>query len=88
MSQAIDHDRLFKELIGTFFVEFIELFFPQVMTYIETESVTLLDKEIFTDVTEGEKHETDLIAQVKFQGKSSFFIVHIEGDCKINCVKG
>jgi len=84
MSQVIDHDRLFKELIGTFFVEFIELFFPQVMTYIETESVTLLDKEIFTDVTEGEKHETDLIAQVKFQGKSSFFIVHIEAQSSVD----
>jgi len=29
MTNNIDHDRLFKELISTFFVEFIELFFPQ-----------------------------------------------------------
>jgi len=78
MSENIDHDRLFKELISTFFVEFIELFFPQVMTYLDSESVTFLDKEIFTDVTEGEKYETDLIAQVKFQGESSFFLVHVE----------
>jgi hypothetical protein len=28
----IDHDRLFKELLTTFFVEFIELFFPAVLT--------------------------------------------------------
>ena len=78
MPESIDHDRLFKELISTFFVEFIELFFPQVMTYLDSESVTFLDKEIFTDVTEGEKYETDLIAQVKFQGQSSFFLVHVE----------
>ena len=26
---AIDHDRLFKELLTTFFVEFLELFFPK-----------------------------------------------------------
>jgi hypothetical protein len=26
----IDHDQLFKELLSTFFVEFLELFFPQV----------------------------------------------------------
>jgi hypothetical protein len=26
--KAIDHDRLFKELLETFFVEFISLFFP------------------------------------------------------------
>jgi hypothetical protein len=25
----MDHDRLFKELLTTFFVEFIELFFPE-----------------------------------------------------------
>jgi hypothetical protein len=26
----IDHDRLFKELISTFFVEFLDLFLPQI----------------------------------------------------------
>jgi hypothetical protein len=40
----IDHDRLFKELLSTFFIEFIELFFPNVMTYLEPDSVTFLDK--------------------------------------------
>jgi hypothetical protein len=34
MKENIDHDRLFKELISTFFIEFIELFFPQVLEYI------------------------------------------------------
>ena len=28
---AIDHDRLFKELLTTFFVEFLELFFPKLV---------------------------------------------------------
>ncbi len=54
MTNNIDHDRLFKELISTFFVEFIELFFPQVMDYLDRDSITFLDKEVFTDVTEGE----------------------------------
>ncbi|MBD2627602.1 hypothetical protein [Trichormus variabilis] len=26
MTESIDHDRLFKELLATFFIEFIELF--------------------------------------------------------------
>jgi hypothetical protein len=69
MSNNLDHDRLFKELITTFFVEFIELFFPQVREYLDSNSITFLDKEVFTDVTEGEKYESDLIAQVKFQGE-------------------
>lgn len=47
--ELIDHDRLFKELISTFFLEFLELFFPQVLNYIEPESVTFKDKEVFTE---------------------------------------
>lgn len=80
MSEKIDHDRLFKELISTFFIEFIELFFPEVINYLETDSVTLLETEMFTDVTAGEKYETDLIAQVRFRGEPSFFLIHIEAE--------
>ncbi|MEI6371913.1 MAG: flagellar assembly protein H, partial [Nostocales cyanobacterium ELA608] len=80
MTENIDHDRLFKELISTFFIEFIELFFPQVLEYIDTESIIFLDKEIFTDVTAGDKHETDLIAKVKFLGQPSYFVIHIEAE--------
>lgn len=74
----IDHDRLFKELISTFFLEFIELFFPHLREYLDPQSITFLDKEVFTDVTEGEKYESDLIAQVKFQEKDAYFLIHVE----------
>ncbi|MFM7405546.1 MAG: Rpn family recombination-promoting nuclease/putative transposase [Cuspidothrix sp.] len=80
MTENIDHDRLFKELISTFFLEFIELFFPQVLEYIDTESIVFLDKEIFTDVTAGDKYETDLIVKVKFLGQASYFVIHIEAE--------
>ena len=80
MTENIDHGRLFKELISTFFIEFIELFFPQVLEYIDTESIIFLDKEIFTDVTAGDKYETDLIAKVKFLGQPSYFVIHIEAE--------
>jgi hypothetical protein len=42
----IDHDRLFKELITTFFWEFI----PEMAAYLEPDSITFLDKELFTDI--------------------------------------
>ncbi|MBD2504041.1 DUF4351 domain-containing protein [Anabaena azotica] len=74
----IDHDRLFKELITTFFLEFLELFFPQVIDYLEPDSLTFLDKELFTDVTAGEQYEADLVAKVRFRGQETFFLVHIE----------
>ncbi|MEG3436529.1 DUF4351 domain-containing protein [Pannus brasiliensis CCIBt3594] len=80
MTETIDHDRLFKELLSTFFIEFIELFFPEVIAYLDPDSIVLLDKETFTDVTAGEKYETDLIARVRFRGQPSFFLVHIEAE--------
>ncbi|WP_016951344.1 DUF4351 domain-containing protein [Anabaena sp. PCC 7108] len=80
MTENIDHDRLFKELISTFFLEFIELFFPEILKYLDTNSIILLDKEIFTDVTAGDKYETDLIAKVQFIGKPSYFLIHIEAE--------
>ena len=78
----IDHDRLFKELLTTFFREFIELFAPALAARVEWASLHFLDKEIFTDVTEGERHEADLIAQVRLSDgeghEEAFFLIHVE----------
>lgn len=74
----IDHDRLFKELLSTFFLDFIDLFFPEVRAYLEPDSLAFLDKELFTDVTAGEQYEADLVAKVRFRGQESFFLIHIE----------
>jgi hypothetical protein len=48
------------------------------MDYLDRDSITFLDKEVFTDVTEGERYESDLVAQVRFRGKESFFLIHVE----------
>jgi hypothetical protein len=40
----VNHDQLFKQLLGTFFAEFIELFLPQVSEYLDKTSITFLDK--------------------------------------------
>jgi hypothetical protein len=77
-----DHDRLFKELIGTFFLEFLDLFFPEVRAYVETGSIEFLDKEIFTDVTSGERLEPDLVAKVRFKASPTFFIIHVENQAQ------
>src|ERR1017187_2025375 len=77
-----NHDRLFKELLTTFFIEFLELFFPKVAAYIDPTSVEFLDKEVFTDVTYGERHEADLVAKVKFRGRKAFFILQTEAQGK------
>lgn len=74
----IDHDRLFKELIGTFFPEFIELFFPAIAQDLDRTSLIKLNKEVFTDVTSGDKYIADLVMQAKLKGQDSQFLIHIE----------
>lgn len=74
----INHDRLFKELLSTFFVEFLELFLPEVLAYIERDSIEFVDKEVFTDVTAGERYEADLLVKVKFNNQDSYFLIHVE----------
>ncbi|MDB5323598.1 MAG: hypothetical protein JWN40_5229 [Phycisphaerales bacterium] len=74
----IDHDQLFKELLTYFFVEFVELFLPDVAAYMDRGAVEFLDKEVFTDVTAGERHEVDLVVKTKFRGQAAFFLIHVE----------
>ena len=74
----IDHDRLFKELLTTFFVEFLELFCPEVPAYLDADSVVFLDKELFTDVTSGERYEADFVARARFREQDTFFLFHLE----------
>jgi hypothetical protein len=57
----MDHDPLFKELLTPLFVEFVGLFFPELVQDLDRESLEVLDKEVFTDVTEGERREVDLV---------------------------
>lgn len=42
----IDHDRIFKELIKTFFVEFVELFLPDV--YVDIDQGSIFPRRMFT----------------------------------------
>ncbi|MFN6471480.1 MAG: hypothetical protein RMY36_017660 [Nostoc sp. SerVER01] len=74
----IDYDRLFKELLTTFFRQFLQLFFPEITAYLERDTITfLVDKEVFTDVIAGEKYETDILVKARFREQESFFIVHL-----------
>jgi len=78
----IDHDRLFKELLATFFQDFIELFFPQVAAVIDFGHIKFLQQEVFTDVTAGEKRKVDLLVETKLRGEyadeDGLIIIHPE----------
>jgi hypothetical protein len=81
---SINHDRLFKELLTTFFVEFLDLFFPSILEYLDTDSIQFVDKELFTDLERGEKKIMDIVALAKFQQQNYSFLVHIEAESSSN----
>jgi hypothetical protein len=54
MSKTIDHDQLFKQLIGTFFLDFLDLFVPELAVNIDRDNLEFLPQEYFTDIVEGE----------------------------------
>ncbi len=61
----IDHARLFKELLSTFFLEFLELFFPDLARTIDLNSIHFLQQEQFLDLTSGEDKVIDLLVEIR-----------------------
>lgn len=74
----IDHDALFKKLLTNFFGEFLELFLPEVLAYIDRASIMALDKEIFAAIGDEPNLEADVLMKANFKGKETWFIIHVE----------
>lgn len=76
---AIDHDGLFKELLTTFFREFLDLFAPRVFEYGKPTSLTLAGTETVRDSHETGARRADLVVKVDFRGgEQTFFLIHVE----------
>jgi hypothetical protein len=72
-------DQVFKEFLQAFLPEFIALFFPDVARELNFDTLQFLDKELFTDVGEGEQREADIVARVETnQGVPEFLLIHTE----------
>ena len=69
MSKSIDHDQLFKQLLTTFFLEFLELFTPEFFAAIDPQSLEILPLEYFTDIEAGERKAMDVIVRVNLLGR-------------------
>ena len=69
---------MFKELISTFFIEFLELFLPEIAIDIDKNSIQFLPEEILSDVTAGEKKVIDLLVKVRYKQQETFFLIHVE----------
>lgn len=67
----IDHDGKFKRLLSKYFLEFIDLFFPDLVDYLERDSIALLDKELY-ETSQDKRGHADLVFRAKVRNKESF----------------
>lgn len=83
MKVPTDHDRLFKELLENFFVEFMELFFKEASCFIDFSHLKFLSQEVFTDVTVGEKRAVDILVETKLRDEKQVILVHVESQAYV-----
>ncbi|MCC3358753.1 transposase [Bacillus sp. REN16] len=77
-STYIDHDRLFKMLIKSFFQEFMEAFFPEECAFINFSTVKFMEQEVITDIFKGEKRRIDILAEVTMKFEDKLILIHVE----------
>jgi hypothetical protein len=74
---------LFKELLQTFFEDFMGLFFPKVHEWIDFSHISFLSEEVLTDIAAGEKRRVDLAIETKLKEEDALIIVHIENQAYV-----
>lgn len=78
VNRIIRHDVYFKQLLNNLFPDFIALFFPQMLAYLDLSSVTPVDKELLGNLDREQTNLADLVMKAKFKHSEAFFLVHIE----------
>src|SRR3954454_22257653 len=74
----IPHDQLFKQLIHTFFGEFMEAFFPEVQEHIDFATLKPLSEQMYTDLIDGESRMVDILVEAKLKNEDTIILIHIE----------
>ena len=77
-----DHDALFKQLLLTFFVEFVLAFLPDVAAQIDFDTLAFQPQELLTDLGGSERHIVDMLVKVKRRGEEVFLLIHIENQSR------
>jgi hypothetical protein len=72
------HDWLFKRLLTVLFIDFLRLFYPRLLRYLDISSIEFLDKEVLADAPSGHSREVDLVVRAKLKGHKACFLIHIE----------
>jgi hypothetical protein len=84
------HDQLFKTLLRRFFADFVRIVLPAPMSRrLRLDEPRFLDRELFTDLVEGEERRLDLVAQVETaEGEAELFVVHVEVEARARKTMG
>jgi hypothetical protein len=72
-------DPIYKTLLREFLPDFLSLFFPEVATRLDFNTVQFLDREEFSDLPAGSRREVDVLALVKtLAGEPELILLHVE----------
>lgn len=71
----IDHDAPFKRLPEEFFVEFLDIFALDSLQLLDAGTLAFLDKEMFRDLLDPDRRETDLVVRAHYRDQPARFIV-------------
>jgi hypothetical protein len=83
----VDRDLLFRDLIKTFFLEFVDLFFPKIAVAIDPNSIRFLEDQKSQPLQEKGEHlsalqtraaSSEILVQVRLRGQEACFWVHLE----------
>lgn len=75
----ITHDQLWKEVLWTFFSDFMQLFASHVARELDFGRLRRLDPEVFTDLPSGRKRVPDLVVEAHTRrGEPELFVIHVE----------
>ncbi|WP_010529710.1 hypothetical protein [Lentibacillus jeotgali] len=80
-SMYTHHDQLFKELMNTFFPEFLEGFFPEIYYHIDFNAVISLPAEDFSGINDKSCPNTLVLMKIKIQNQDALLMIHYESLC-------
>jgi hypothetical protein len=75
------YDQLFKNLIESFFSDFLRLVLPSLVPRL-LEGARFLDKQSFTDWPKGSRREMDLLAEMDLLDGEVCVLIHVEIEAK------
>ena len=74
---AVDHDRLFKELLKHFSLS-SSIVLPQACGGMDRGSIEFLSQELFPNLLDGGEYLADILVKARFKEQDAFFLVHVE----------